>query len=134
MDKTERTERIEKPEAKNINMTIKEGDSFFSHEVSINFSPMNFIFDFKNITPRVDPRSNEGLVLHMEHNVVIVDPYHARKIHELLGKVLGDYEKEFGKIEMPNALKKQEEKMKKAGKKAKEKEAKKKTISPSYFG
>jgi hypothetical protein len=132
-------EKIEGKEGKNINMTIKEGDSFFSHEVSINFSPMNFILDFKNITPRVDPRSNEGLVLHMEHNVVIVDPYHAKKIYELLGKVIGDYEKDLGKIEIPKAVQKHEENMKKnlkaAGKKsAKESKDSKKTMSPSYFG
>ncbi|MBU0535967.1 MAG: DUF3467 domain-containing protein [Nanoarchaeota archaeon] len=117
-------------EEKKVNMTIKDSAAFYAHEMSINFNPMNFILDFKNVTPRVDPRSKESLVLHLEHNVIIVDAFHAKKIYELLGKVLGDYEKEFGKIEMPKALKKYEDKMKKG-----EKEVKKaKTTSPSYFG
>lgn len=121
---------MEKDEKK-VNMTIKDKEAFFAHEVSINFNPMNFILDFKNVTPRVDPRSNEGLVLYMEHNVVIVDPYHAKRLVELFAKVVGDYEKEFGKIEAPPALKKYEEKMKKAGKKE---EKKGKTTTPTYFG
>ncbi|MBD3313176.1 DUF3467 domain-containing protein [Candidatus Woesearchaeota archaeon] len=120
-------------EEKKVNMTIKDGDTFFAHEMSINFNPMNFILDFKNVTPRVDPRSKESLVLHMAHNVVIVDPYHAKKIHELLGKVLGDYEKDFGRIEKPKALAKYESKAKKAGKKKAEK-PKAKTTTPSYMG
>ncbi|SRR3989344_1644202 len=118
-------------EDKKVNMTIKEGDAFFAHEVSINFNPMNFILDFKNVTPRVDPRSNDSLVLHMAHNVIIVDPYHAKKISELLTKVVGDYEKQLGKIEVPKALKKYEEKMKK-GKPVDAKKAK--TTTPSYLG
>lgn len=123
-------------EDKKVNMSIKDGPAFFAHEISVNFNPTNLIFDFKNITPRVDPRSNDGLVLHMEHNVVIVDPFHAKKFIELLNRVVGDYENEFGKIEMPKAMKKYEEKMKKSGKagSSKSKAAKAKTTSPSYFG
>lgn len=117
---------------KKVNMTIKDGEAFFAHEVSINFNPMNFILDFKNVTPRVDPRSKESLVLHMAHNVVIVDPYHTKKILELLAKVVGDYETEFGKIETPKALKKYEAKAKKTGKEKPTKKAK--TTTPSYFG
>ncbi|MCX8147075.1 MAG: DUF3467 domain-containing protein [Candidatus Woesearchaeota archaeon] len=117
---------------KKVNMSINNGSVFYAHELSINFNPLNFIFDFKNVTPRVDPRSKEGLVLHMDHNVIITDPYHAKKISELLNKVIADYEKQFGKIEMPKALKKYEENVKKTGKSPKEKKAK--SISPDYFG
>ncbi len=118
-------------EDKKVNMSIEDGKSFFAHEVSINFNPSSFILDFKNVTPRVDPRSKDNLVLRMEHNVVMVDPYHAKKMLELFSRVVKDYESEYGKIEKPKAIKKHEQKAKKHGKKA---EAKKTKTTPSYFG
>lgn len=113
---------------KKVNVNINEGDAFFAHEVSMNFNPMQFSFDFKCITPRQDMRSSENAVIALKHNVVMVDPYHAKSIHELLGRVITDYEKKFGKIEKPKALKKIE---KDAKKKIKED---KKTTMPSYLG
>jgi hypothetical protein len=95
-------------EEKHINMSISDGNEFFAHEVSINFNPMQFIFDFKCITPRVDPRSKDAPTLALKHNVVLTDPYHTKKIAELLNDVIGKYEKEFGKIQMPKALEKME--------------------------
>ncbi len=74
-------------EAKKINLSISEGKAFFSHEASINFSPAQFIFDFRCITPRIDPRSTEAPNINIEHNVIMVDPFHAKKVHELLGKM-----------------------------------------------
>ena len=115
---------------KKINLSINEGNAFFAHEASINFSPTQFILDFRCVTPRVDPRSNEAPTIHMSHSVIMAEPYHAKKIHELLGKMLEKYEKEFGKIEIPEALKAMEKKSKK-----REKEEKGMIESaPSYFG
>ena len=65
---------------KNVNMTITDGEAFFAHELSVNFNPMQFILDFKCVTPRVDPRSKESIVLNMKHNVIMVDPFHAKRI------------------------------------------------------
>lgn len=115
---------------KNVNMNIQDGDAFFAHELSINFNPLQFIFDFKCVTPRVDPRSRESIVLNLKHNVVMMDPFHAKRMLELMAKVVKDYEKEFGKIEKPKQLEKYEKKAKKKGKKGKEE----KTIAPSYMG
>ena len=125
-------------EGKNVNMNIQDGDAFFAHELSINFNPLQFILDFKCITPRVDPRNQEGsIILHMKHNVVMMDAFHTKRMHELLGKILADYEKQFGTIEKPKALqkyetktKKEEEAPKKKGKESKKKEK----LSPNYFG
>lgn len=121
-------------QTKNVNMNIQDGDSFFAHELSINFNPLQFILDFKNITPRIDPRSQESIVLNMKHNVIMLDPYHTKKMFELLSKVVSDYEKEFGKIEKPKQLEKYEKRSnkKESGKKGKAKDTEK--ISPSYFG
>lgn len=115
-------------ERKEVNMNINDGDSFFAHELSINFNPLQFILDFKNITPRVDPRSRESIVLFLKHNVIMMDPYHTKNMFELLGKVVGDYEKQFGKIEKPKALQRYEQRAKKG------KESKSKEKAPSYFG
>jgi hypothetical protein len=112
-------------EKKNINMSINEGDSFYAHELSVNFNPMQFILDFKNITPRIDARSQEGMVINLKHNVIMIDPYHAKEISKLLGQMLERYEKEFGKIEKPKALSKAEKK----GSKNKDVDD-----SPTYFG
>jgi hypothetical protein len=114
---------------KKINLSISEGRGFFAHEASINFSPSQFILDFRCVTPRVDPRSNEAPTIHMEHNIIMVDPYHAKKIHELLGTMLEKYEKELGKIDKTKQMKEMDKKRKKQ----KEKETTTKT-APSYFG
>ncbi|MFH2028171.1 MAG: hypothetical protein ABIJ08_03465, partial [Nanoarchaeota archaeon] len=55
---------------KRVNFGINDGDAFFAHEISVNFNPTQFVLDFKSITPRVDPRSNEGPVIALKHNVV----------------------------------------------------------------
>jgi hypothetical protein len=116
-------------EEKRINFDIKDGEVFFAHELSVNFNPTQFVFDFRSITPRVDPRSNEGPVIAIKHNVVLVEPHHAKKIAEFLLKKISDYEKNFGSIEKPKALKELEKKYKKGVIKKREK-----TQTPTYFG
>ncbi|MEA3430795.1 MAG: DUF3467 domain-containing protein [Nanoarchaeota archaeon] len=122
-------------EKKRINLSINDGNAFFAHEVSINFNPLQFILDFKNVTPRIDPRSKERNTLCMVHNVVMIDPFHAKQVHDLLGEVVKKYEKEFGKIEKPKALKKLEKKAKKVNKDVKSDDKKKTTReTPTYLG
>lgn len=112
-----------------INMNIGDaGMDFFAHEASINFNPMQFIFDFKCITPRIDPRAKESAVINLKHNIVMLDVYHAKKFYDLLGEVIKKYEKDFGKIQKPKQLDILE-------KKSKKKEEKKDEIeAPSYLG
>lgn len=117
---------------KQINMSIDDGQEFFAHELSINFNPTQFIFDFKCITPRNDARSRDIPFIAMKHNVVLVDPHHAKKIYELLGSVLERYETKFGKIETPKAVRVWEKNRKKEAKKLKKSETK--TQAPSYLG
>ena len=111
-----------------INMSIADGDAFFAHEVSINYNPLQIVLDFKSITPRVDPRSRERASICLKHNVVLADPYHAKRIHELLGDVIKKFEQEFGKIEKPKALKQFEKKNKGTVKKGSDAHV------PNYFG
>jgi len=115
------------PEGK-INFNIDDGDDFFAHEVTINFNPTQFVMDFKSITPRSDPRVQQGPQIRLKHNVVLLDAYHAKKFHELMETVLQRYEKEFGKIDKPASIKAAE---KKSMSRAKKKD---KSTVPSYFG
>ena len=117
-------------EEKKINLGINDGTEFFAHELSLNFNPAQFIFDFKCITPRIDPRSAETPFISLKHNVIMVEPYHAKRILEVLTNVVNDYEKKFGKIEMPKALQKYAKEIKKIPKK------KDNTVEtmPNYFG
>jgi hypothetical protein len=116
-------------ENKKINMNIVDGNEFFAHEMSINFNPTQFTLDFRSITPRTDPRSKEAPVISLKHNVVMVDPWHAKEILRVLTNVIAKYEEKFGKIEQPKAMKKY---MKEA--KKKQKESVEETKTPSYLG
>jgi hypothetical protein len=115
-------------EQKNLNVSVNEGDSFFCHELSINYNPLQFVFDFKSITPRVDVRSKQSPVIHIKHNVVMLDPFHAKRMLELMAKVVNDYEKDFGKIVKPKAIEKMEKKLASKG------DDVEKAIAPTYFG
>jgi len=111
-----------------INLSISDGDAFYAHQASINFNPTMLFFDFKNITPRVDERSQSQATFVLKHNVVMLEPYHALLFKNLLDRVLKDYQKQFGKIEKPAAIKSIEKK------KGKKKKADDKNETPSYFG
>ncbi len=115
-------------EKQKINMSIMDGDAFFSHETSINFSPTQFILDFRCITPRVDARSQTATIA-LKHNVVMMEPYHAKQFLNVLSQVVKKYESEFGKIDKPDSIKKLEKK-----KKIKTTKEGKTVESPSYFG
>ncbi len=113
-----------------INMNIDDGKAFFANELSINFNPMQFFFDFRRISPRNDPRSKGRPSVLCEHNVIITDPYHVKEIHRVLTNMISAYEKEFGEITKPEALAKFEEKKKKESKD----KPKDEVSTPSYFG
>jgi hypothetical protein len=95
-----------------VNMNIHDGQAFYAHEISINFSPGQMVLDFKNITPRIDPRNKQGPTFVLVHNVVTLDPYHAKQFHTLLGDAIKKYETEFAKIDKPKAIAKAEKKLK----------------------
>lgn len=113
---------------KNINVSISEGDAFFAHEVSVNFNPMQFVLDFKCITPRVDMRTKDAPFFALKHNVVMIDPYHAKHLAEMFTNAVKKYEESYGKIAKPEALKKHDKKSK--SKKAMEEPQE----MPTYFG
>jgi hypothetical protein len=111
-----------------INISIIDGEPFFAHEMSTNFTPTQFTLDFKCITPRVDPRSKKPSFL-LKHNVVMVEPYHAKMILAVMNSVIKKYEEEYGAIKKPKAVESAEKKQKKAIKAAETE-----TETPSYLG
>lgn len=111
-----------------VNINIDEGEPFFCHECTVNFTPTQVTMDFKCITPRVDPRGKKP-TFQLKHNVVMMEPWHAKSMIDVLKNVVQKYEKEFGKIAKPKSLKKAEKKQEEAVQKAG-------TVSdaPTYMG
>ena len=116
---------------KKINVSIEEGQTFFANEISVNFNPIQFFLDFKSVSPRVDIRTKENeMNLRVEHNVIAIDPFHAKKVFETLKQGIENYEKEFGEIKKPESIQKLEEKQKQQG----EDQNKMAEKTPIYFG
>jgi len=112
-----------------VNIHIMEGDAFFAHEVTINFTPTQFTLDFKCITPRTDPRSKGGVSFLLKHNVVMADPWHTKQILNVLSGVVKKYEEEFGAIKKPKQIEIAEKKQKTLLAQKGEK-----TETPTYLG
>lgn len=116
-------------EKEQISLSINDGEPFFAHEMSVNYTPTQITLDFKCITPRNDPRSKKASFL-LKHNVIMLEPWHAKSVIEVLGNVIKKYESDFGKITKPKAIDTAEKKQSKMLKETKTK----KTDTPSYLG
>ncbi len=114
-----------------LNFAINDGDSFFANEMSITFGPAQFAFDFKNISPRVDMRNQDGSkTFVMKHNVILIEPFQIKQFAKVLNDAISRYELEYGNIELPAPIRKAEQELQKLTKKQD-------AIShdvPSYFG
>lgn len=102
----------------------KYGEDFLVENLSVSHSPIRFVIDFVRNTPRVDGSTHTTKML-SSHSVVMLDPYLAKEFLSVLSENIRKYEKKFGKIEKPEALRKFEEETNKAGKK---------TVKQDYFG
>lgn len=112
-----------------VNLRIRDGEQFYSNESSINFNPAEIALDFKCITHTHDLGDRKGLIL--KHNIVLLNPFHAKNFLNMLAKVVRDYEAKFGEIKKPDSIKKAETLVKKEEKKRKENVKK---DAESYFG
>ena len=112
-----------------LNIHIVDGEPFFAHELTINFTPTQFTFDFKCVTPRTDPRSKNQVSFLLKHNVVMTDPWHTKQICAVLAGVIMKYEEEFGVIKKPKAVEKAEKQQKAAAQKEDNQ-----TETPTYLG
>jgi hypothetical protein len=110
--------------AENITGDVSVGKDFFAEQVSVSHSPIRFVVDFVRNTPRIDAASQSTKLL-TSHSVIMIDPYLAKEFLSVLTDNIGKYEKKFGKIEKPEALKKFEKEAQKHGNKPKKQD---------YFG
>lgn len=113
-------------EKKSLKFDIDNGQVFFADEVGIMHNPLKIMFDFRSVTPRIDIRNQEFQPIVIRHNVIMMDPYTAKTFLDLLKQNIANYEKQFGKITKPEALKKIEQKSKK--------EDVKQDNTPAYLG
>ena len=114
-----------------FNFNINDGDAFYANEMSITFGPAQFAFDFKNISPRVDMRSQDGSkTFVLKHNVVLIEPFQIKLFAKVLNDAITRYEKEYGTIDMPKAIQQAENELKKIQKQA----VAGSHDVPSYFG
>jgi AAA15 family ATPase/GTPase len=119
----------EKSEQKNVKIDIDNGQVFFADEIAIIHNPTKFILDFKSVTPRFDVRNNEFQPIVVKHNLVMMDLHVGKSFLASLKENVATYEKEYGRIEEPKALKKAVRKAKQSmGKSVSSEKA------PSYLG
>ena len=97
-----------------VNMNIVDGQAFFAHETSVNYTPTQIMLDFKSVTPRTDPRNKQAASFVMVHNLIMLDPFHAKQVHKILGEAIKKFETDYGKIDKPKAVAKAEKKHKSA--------------------
>ncbi len=113
---------------KKVKFDIDNGISFFADEVGVIHNPLKIVLDFRSVTPRVDVRNQDYQPIVIRHNVITMDPHTAKSFFGILEENIKNYEKQFGKIEKPEPLKKLEKKNKKKSKKGGTK------TPPTYFG
>jgi len=119
----------EEKEPQKLNVRIKDGDQFYANETSIQVGPLEIILDFKCNTQVQDIGNNKGLLV--KHNPIILSPFHAKSVLNILANSLKNYEEKFGVIKKPKELSKAESMMKKEEGKIKPIKGK---SNDSYFG
>ena len=88
---------------KQLEVRIDHGkEAFYSNAISVIHSPAKFIINFKQTTPRLDTVGNQKKqVIAVHHKSIILDPDMAKIFLNILRENIGNYEKKFGKIELP---------------------------------
>jgi len=90
-----------------IDMKVDVSDeAFFSDSVFVIHSPSNFVLDFRQTTPRVDPIENKvKQTFVVKHRAIVLDPILTKDLIRVLKENIKRYEKEFGKIKVPKRKK-----------------------------
>ncbi len=91
-----------------MNVSVDHSEpGFFSDNVAVSHTPMKFVVDFAQITPRFDSVGGQRQQsLAIKHKTIILDPQVAKDFLNVLKENLGKYEKNFGSIKVPKAEKK----------------------------
>lgn len=85
---------------------------FFSNSQVINHQPDKVMVDFQMVAPQFGP--NNEVTMTVSHRLIVLDPHVAKNLHKALGENLEKYEKSFGKIDVPDAIRKAEKDHKKS--------------------
>jgi hypothetical protein len=96
-----------------------------SNQQTINHQPDKFTFDFMSIFPQFDHSNNPTAVI--SHKTVVLDPHVAKDFLAILKDNIAKYEEKFGKIKMPDSIKKTQKEVAK-------KQKMQQTSTPSYLG
>lgn len=93
---------------KHVNIQIDHRENgFYSDNISVIYNPSKFILDFKQITPRMDHVQGKAQeTLAIKHRVIILDIKFAKIFLNTLKKSIEGYEKKYGQIKVPKAMKK----------------------------
>jgi hypothetical protein len=83
---------------KPVQFFIEDGPTFFTDEISIATNAQRFFFDFKNTSPRIDPRSTDMIPVALKHSVMVMDPQLAKVFSQLLNDHVAKYEAQHGAI------------------------------------
>ena len=110
--------------AEQLPTEVNSGQDFLAEQVSVSHSPVRFVVDFVRNTPRIDVTTQSSKLL-TSHSIIMLDPYLAKEFLSVLSDNMNKYEKKFGKIDKPEALKKFEKEHHKMGHK---------TAKQDYFG
>ena len=120
---------VKEAKSNEMNVRVKDNAQFYSNDLAINVSPTEFVLDFKCMSQVQDIMQHSAVVV--THQPVVISPIHAKGLVDILSKAIIDYEKKFGKIEKPKAVKKAEKLVEKT---KKQKKGKVVTKPENYFG
>ena len=86
-----------KPAAKRIPIEFpKDLDAVYSNGVMLTNTQSEVVIDFLQILPRI----NKGKAVAR----VILPPLHAKRLYEILGQSVANFEAQYGEIKMPPTL------------------------------
>ncbi len=90
-----------------MNVSVDHSEpGFFSDNVAVSHTPMKFVVDFAQITPRFDSVAGQRQQsFAIKHKTIILDPQVTKDFLNVLKENLGKYEKNFGTIKLPKAKK-----------------------------
>jgi hypothetical protein len=89
-------------EEKRINVAIDHNEpAFFTDNVTVSHSPIKFVIDFSQTTPRFDGFQNkQQQTFVVKHKTLILDPQFAKIFLKVLQQNIEKYEKNFGNIKI----------------------------------
>lgn len=90
-------EAAKKPKPKRVNIEIpKELKAVYANVAFISHTPAEMIVDFAQVLPRIP----KGTVV----SRIIMSPMHAKLLHAALAQNIGNYERQFGEIRLPQQM------------------------------